>query len=128
MFTAKFQWESLRLVMTSASPHKEWEEYKYDILHVSRLCARFLEEARNAQYAAGFDEGWRSKMFDRALTRYYRRWLVNRPEFLKDFWREFGEKEYTKDVLQHGGMSFLSSVSQFNYSSNRLDSICAKGP
>lgn len=39
-------------------------------------------------------------MFDRALTRYYRRWFVNRPEFLKEFWCEFGGDEYQRDVLK----------------------------
>jgi hypothetical protein len=102
LFAVKFQWDSLRLVMTSAARNKEWEEYKYDILHVSRLCARFLADARSALGAAGIDRGWRSTMFDRALTRYYRRWLVNRPEFLKDFWCLFGEVEYERDVLKNG--------------------------
>ena len=28
MFVAKFQWESLRLVLTSERPEGEWEEFK----------------------------------------------------------------------------------------------------
>ena len=102
LFTAKFQWESLRLIMASTSKTAEWEEYKYDILHVSRLCTRFLADARRAVGLTGMEKGWRSIMFDRALTRYYRCWLVNRPAFLRDFWYEFGEEQYERDVLKNG--------------------------
>ncbi|KAH0579405.1 hypothetical protein H2248_002265 [Termitomyces sp. 'cryptogamus'] len=55
----------------------------------------------------GMDKMWRSPMFDRALTRYYRRWLVNREEFLMWFWKEFEEEEYAGDVLKKG---FLRSI------------------
>lgn len=44
-------------------------------------------------------------MFDRALTRYYKRWLVNREEFLRDFYIEFEEEEYEKDILRYGAWS-----------------------
>ena len=82
MFAAKFQWESLRLVMTSEARDEEWEDYKYDILHVARLCKAFLEEARSAMFLSGMDKMWRCPTFDRALVRYYQRWLVNREEFV----------------------------------------------
>lgn len=48
MFVAKFQWESLRLVLTSADPASEWDEFRFDIVHLSRLCRHLLEEAERA--------------------------------------------------------------------------------
>ncbi|KAH0578213.1 hypothetical protein H2248_003995 [Termitomyces sp. 'cryptogamus'] len=107
MFAMKFQWESLRLVLTSQQREEEWKDYKFDFLHVSRLCASFLKEAQEAMASNGMDKMWRSPMFDRALTRYYRRWLVNREEFLMWFWKEFEEEEYAGDVLKKG---FLRSI------------------
>ncbi|KAF8060646.1 hypothetical protein FPV67DRAFT_301031 [Lyophyllum atratum] len=107
MFAMKFQWESLRLVMTSPDRDGEWDGYKFDILHVSRLCTRFLREAREQMQRAGMDRMWRCPMFDRALARYYRRWLVSRVEFLRDFWIEFEEEEYERDVLKNDWMRFV---------------------
>jgi len=96
--------------MTSEARDEEWEDYKYDILHVARLCKTFLEEARSAMALSGMDKMWRCPTFDRALVRYYQRWLVNREEFVKDFWVEFEEEEYEKDVLKNGPLFFLSAV------------------
>ncbi|KAF9457290.1 hypothetical protein BDZ94DRAFT_254155 [Collybia nuda] len=107
MFAAKFQWESLRLVMTSAKRNEEWDDYKFDILHVSRLCKVFLEQAKAAMGTAGMDRSWRCPMFDRALTRYYRRWLVNREEFVRDFWLEYKEEEYERDILKGDWVRFV---------------------
>ncbi|KAG5650302.1 hypothetical protein H0H81_012684 [Sphagnurus paluster] len=107
MFAMKFQWESLRLVLTSPLRDAEWDDYKFDILHVSRLCRRFLEEAEAAMAEQGMDRLWRSPMFDRALTRYYRRWLVSREEFLRDFWKEFGEEEYQRDAVKNDWNRFV---------------------
>lgn len=108
MFAAKFQWESLRLVMTSATRNEEWDDYKFDILHVSRLCNGFMEQARTAMSMSGMDKSWRCPMFDRALTRYYRRWLVNREEFVRDFWLEYKEEEYERDILKGGASADIS--------------------
>lgn len=102
MFAMKFQWESLRLVLSSPQREEEWENYQYDILHVGRLCTMFLQKAREAMANDTMDKSWRSPMFDRALTRYYRRWLVNREEFVMAFWKEFEEAEYEQDVLKKG--------------------------
>ncbi|KAF8886698.1 hypothetical protein CPB84DRAFT_1538165 [Gymnopilus junonius] len=159
MFVAKFQWESLRLVLTSANPKEEWEEYKFDIVHISRLCQHLFEQAREAAkkalavnpsgisiigsnrsgsvgkgvkggssllelgVGAGpgagpgasalgmkrvhtavegvFDKTWRSPMFDRVLTRFYRKWFVSREWSLKNFYEEFDEEEYEIDVLKY---------------------------
>ncbi|KAG5719210.1 hypothetical protein E4T56_gene11770 [Termitomyces sp. T112] len=107
MFAMKFQWESLRLVLTSQHRDEEWKDYKFDFLHVSRLCATFLKQAQQAMASNGMDKMWRSPMFDRALTRYYRRWLVNREEFLMWFWKEFEEEEYAGDVLKKDWTRFV---------------------
>ncbi|KAG6916728.1 hypothetical protein DXG01_005608 [Tephrocybe rancida] len=107
MFAMKFEWESARLVLTSPARDQEWEDYKFDILHVSRLCTRFLDEAREAMAGGGMDRTWRCHTFDRALTRYYRRWLVNREEFLEGFWKEFEEEEYQEDVLGRDWARFV---------------------
>ena len=41
-------------------------------------------------------------MFDRALIRFYRKWMVCREWSVKKFWEEFDEEEYTLDVLKFG--------------------------
>ncbi len=121
MFVAKFQWASLKLVLTSAQREKEWSDYKFDILHLSRLCQRFFSEALAAcdiavvdappvktrapgsQLAPGaMTRKWRCPTFDRALARYNKNWLISREEFLRDFYIEFEDEEYAKDVLKIG--------------------------
>ncbi|KAF8801781.1 hypothetical protein BYT27DRAFT_7114226 [Phlegmacium glaucopus] len=99
MFVAKFQWESLRLVLNSAS---EWEEYKFDIIHLSRLCTHFFKQAKAAASENKLTKSWRSPMFDRALIRFYRKWMVSREWSVKKFWEEFEEDEYQLDVLKFG--------------------------
>ncbi|TFK24139.1 hypothetical protein FA15DRAFT_431429 [Coprinopsis marcescibilis] len=116
MFVAKFQWESLRLVLTSSNPDSEWSEFKFDIIHLSRLCSHLLKDARKAVLQAPpgqplksakgdriglLDRHWRCPMFDRALTRFYRRWMICREWSVKLFWEEFEEDEYEFDVLKH---------------------------
>ncbi|KAF5353271.1 hypothetical protein D9756_007771 [Leucocoprinus leucothites] len=119
MFVAKFQWASLKLVLTSGQREKEWSDYKFDILHLSRLCERFFSEAQAAcnagvvdippiktrapefQVAPGaMSRKWRCPTFDRALARYNKNWLISREEFLRDFYIEFENEEYEKDVLK----------------------------
>ncbi|KAF8990980.1 hypothetical protein BDQ17DRAFT_338181 [Cyathus striatus] len=48
MFCAKYLWESVRLVLTSddPSPEEEWQNYKFDLVNLSRLCFMFLQSAR----------------------------------------------------------------------------------
>jgi len=113
MFVAKFQWDSLKLVLTSPDPQKEWEEYKFDIIHLCRLCESLLIQAAEAQMQAGgtgakgIDRLWRSATFDRVLTRFYHRWFVSREWSIRKFWEEFDDDEYDGDILKHGGPTWL---------------------
>jgi hypothetical protein len=121
MFVAKFQWASLKLVLTSGQREKEWSDYKFDILHLSRLCERFFSEAQKACHRGIVEippikskateiqadpevmtRRWRCPTFDRALARYNKNWLISREEFLRDFYIEFEDEEYVKDVLKIG--------------------------
>jgi len=108
MFVAKFQWDSLKLVLTSSDPQKEWDEYKLDIVHLSRLCHHLFAQAEDAKKKAlakgakGIDRLWRSATFDRVLTRFYHRWFISRDRFLRLFWEEFDADEYENDILKHG--------------------------
>jgi hypothetical protein len=99
MFVAKFQWESLRLVLNATDSLAEWQEYKFDIIHVSHLCHHLFEQAKRA---APLEKMWRSKMFDRVLTRFYHKWLVNREWSVKNIYFKFDEEEYAIDVLKYG--------------------------
>ena len=54
---------------------------------------------------------WRCSTFDRALVRYNKNWLISREEFLRDFYIEFENEEYEKDVLRTGVFSFFSVIS-----------------
>lgn len=98
MFVAKFQWQSLREVMISPTENQDVEDCKFDILHVCRLSTRLLEEARAKAKTGSMDRAWRCATFDRALVRYYRRWLVSREEFVREFWMEFREEEFENDI------------------------------
>ncbi|KAJ7779729.1 hypothetical protein B0H16DRAFT_1499687 [Mycena metata] len=103
LWVAKFLWSSVALILAPADPavrKDEWDDAKLDILHAARLCDHLLSAA--AEAGAGMDRGWRCAAFDRALRRYWHRWLVSRDEFVRDFWREFGEEEYEGDVLKLG--------------------------
>lgn len=104
MFVAKFQWESLRLVLNATDPLAEWQEYKFDIIHVSRLCHHLFQQAKAA---VPLEKAWRSKMFDRVLTRFYHKWLVNREWSIKNFYFEFDEEEYAIDVLRYGAQHLI---------------------
>ena len=105
MFLAVFQWDSLRLVLLSTDPESEWEEYKFDIIHLCRLCQHLFRQAASAATTAGakgIDKNWRSPMFDRVLTRFYHKWLVSREWSVRKFWEEFEEEEYRIDPLKYG--------------------------
>lgn len=108
MFVTKFQWDTLSLVLTGENPRKEWEDYKFDILYLSRLCQNLFVQAEEAKQQAlakgakGIDRFWRCATFDRVLTRFYHRWFISREWSLRKFWEEFGEDEYKSDVLKHG--------------------------
>ncbi|KAJ6615085.1 hypothetical protein B0H10DRAFT_107915 [Mycena sp. CBHHK59/15] len=104
LWVAKFQWTSLALVLSAHETirKREWNNTKFEILHIARLCAGLLEGARAEMVGGGMDRGWRCAMFDRALRRYWHDWMIMRDEFVRDFWREFDEEEYEGDVLKLG--------------------------
>ncbi|KAJ7804836.1 hypothetical protein B0H14DRAFT_2611994 [Mycena olivaceomarginata] len=77
LWVQKFMWQSVPLVQ----PLVSWNHGKWDVLHVARL-ARSRER--------GVTESWRYPTFDRALLRYWHRWLLSRDGFVEDFWKEFG--------------------------------------
>ncbi|KAJ7171501.1 hypothetical protein C8R46DRAFT_1033101 [Mycena filopes] len=99
LWVTKFLYTSLALVLT-ADPsirQREWDNAKFELLHVARLCGTLLDAARST---TSRDRNWRCPAFDRALRRYWHDWLIMRDEFVRDFWREFGEEEYQGDVLK----------------------------
>ncbi|KAK0460246.1 uncharacterized protein EV420DRAFT_1535792 [Desarmillaria tabescens] len=95
LFAAHFQWTSLRLVLDSG----EWDQFKSGILHISRMCDRFLEEARSA-LRRGMVKGWRCPTFDRLLVRYRSYYLLSDPDSVKEFHEMYGEVEYASDALK----------------------------
>ncbi|CAK5270635.1 unnamed protein product [Mycena citricolor] len=94
LWLMRVQWESLRLLLTSARPM--WDILKFDLLHIGRLVTQFLAKARNE---ARMKRGWRDPMFDRVLTRFFNGWMGCRDPFIWDFYREFRDEEYKEDVL-----------------------------
>ncbi|KAJ7924066.1 hypothetical protein B0H13DRAFT_2654955 [Mycena leptocephala] len=107
LWVLKFLWMSVAFVLKPSEDEevdrqREWDAVKMDILHVARLCAALISSARAAKESGAMDRGWRCAPFDRALRRYWHRWLVMRDEFVRDFWREFEEEEYEGDVLKLG--------------------------
>ncbi|KAF7342575.1 hypothetical protein MSAN_02014100 [Mycena sanguinolenta] len=102
LWVAKYLWTSVKLVLTAEPSirQSEWDSTKFEILHIARLCAGLLSSARAQLDADVMERGWRWAQFDRALHRYWHDWLIMRDEFVRDFFREFGEEEYKGDVLE----------------------------
>ncbi|KAJ3713488.1 hypothetical protein DFJ43DRAFT_1105087 [Lentinula guzmanii] len=106
MFLASFQWSSLQLVLTASSRETEWVEYRFSILHVSRLCSTLLNAAQdyvrvsNEGISKGMDRKWRCPTFDRALARYRLKWFISSPSQVEEFWHTFQEEVYKKDVIK----------------------------
>ncbi|KAJ6459991.1 hypothetical protein C8R45DRAFT_1221255 [Mycena sanguinolenta] len=103
LWVAKYLWVSVKLVLTAEASirQREWDAAKFEILHIARLCAGLLERARKQMDEGGvIERGWRCTQFDRVLHRYWHDWLISRDEFVRDFFREFGEDEYKGDVLK----------------------------
>ncbi|KAK0201372.1 hypothetical protein DFS33DRAFT_1346702 [Desarmillaria ectypa] len=95
LFAAHFQWTSLRLVLDSG----EWDQFKSGILHISRICDKFLEEARSAM-RRGMVKGWRCPTFDRLLVRYRLCYLLSDPDSVREFHEMYGEVEYANDAVK----------------------------
>ncbi|KAJ7347195.1 hypothetical protein DFH08DRAFT_867555 [Mycena albidolilacea] len=116
LWVQKFLWLSVALALPLAGDteperqekERNWDEDKWDLVHVARLCQALLSSARNENSReGGIPKTWRYPPFDRALRRYWHRWLVSRDEFVRDFWKEFGEEEFEDaerggDVLKLG--------------------------
>ncbi|KAJ6534159.1 hypothetical protein B0H19DRAFT_440153 [Mycena capillaripes] len=98
LWVLKFLWMSVALVLRE----NEWEDRKFDLLHIARLVATLIAGARTAIDNGTIERGWRCAAFDRALRRYWHRWLLTRDEFVRAFWYEFNEEEYEGDVLKLG--------------------------
>ncbi|KAJ7229854.1 hypothetical protein GGX14DRAFT_409524 [Mycena pura] len=101
MWVAKFQWTSMQMVLTAEERQSEWDDTKFELLHIARLCATLLDKARaHFDEVGAIDRGWRCPTFDRALRRYWHKWLIMHDKFVRLFFREFGEEEYADDVLK----------------------------
>ncbi|KAF7329966.1 hypothetical protein MKEN_00260600 [Mycena kentingensis (nom. inval.)] len=104
LWVAKYAWTSLRIVMTSGADilQTEWDNTKYELLHIARLYTTLLNAAREFAASVGaMDKSWRCAPFDRALRRYWHKWLLQQDKFVVDFLKEFGEDEYAEnDVLK----------------------------
>ncbi|KIK56489.1 hypothetical protein GYMLUDRAFT_47027 [Collybiopsis luxurians FD-317 M1] len=107
MFLARFQWLSLKVVLSAASRETEWSEYKFSILHVCRLCSALLSSAQeyvsvphDGEIFMVMDRKWRCPTFDRALARFRLKWFLSNPTQVEEFWKTFKEEEYEKDVLK----------------------------
>ncbi|KAL0575455.1 hypothetical protein V5O48_006524 [Marasmius crinis-equi] len=131
MFIARFQWLSLKLVLSTVDRDAEWREYKYGILHVSRLCKKLLQAAQESMggfdtesgaktRVKGIDRKWRSQMFDRALARYKLKWFISEPEQLQEFWDTYKDEEYKKDPLKYGTLPLFLYL-QYSVPTRALD-------
>ncbi|KAJ7142708.1 hypothetical protein C8R44DRAFT_760992 [Mycena epipterygia] len=112
MWVANYEWTSVKLVLTAhaAILQREWDSTKFEILHIARLCAGLLDAAKAQMDEGVMEKGWRWPAFDRALRRYWYGWLIMRDEFVRDFWREFGEDEFAGDVLKLSELRSSHSV------------------
>ncbi|KAF7297152.1 hypothetical protein MIND_00948200 [Mycena indigotica] len=103
LWLGRYLFTSVRLILL-ADPQilsQEWDRSKYELLYIARLCRTLLESARVHAESSGLDKTWRCPPFDRALRRYWHKWLIQRDEFVRDFWYDFGEEEFEgPDVLK----------------------------
>jgi hypothetical protein len=133
LWVAKFQWKSLELVLTADASirQQEWDARKWDVLHIARLCVSLLDGARDAmavESGGGMTRAWRHPPFDRALTRYWHRWLVLRDEFVRDFWRDYGEEEYRRDILKLGAILLTRPIQIFTQKPPRMEAMGPQRP
>ncbi|KAF8147849.1 hypothetical protein B0H34DRAFT_276679 [Crassisporium funariophilum] len=127
VFIAKFQWETICRALnsvaalsasasSSSSPTfqgsvlKDWLEQREEMLHLSRMCHTLFRRARIKQESGGMEKGWRCIMFDRMLARFYKGWPYSSPKNAKLFVDKWGIKEYDRDVLKHGVLTFLDAL------------------
>ncbi|KIY64087.1 hypothetical protein CYLTODRAFT_457549 [Cylindrobasidium torrendii FP15055 ss-10] len=96
MFAAHFMWESARVVIKAG----EWADFKQKILHVGRVCSKFLAMAADEAENGGMGRSWRCKELDRLLVRYRLGWLITDDASLEEFHQTFGENEYRKDPVK----------------------------
>ncbi|KAJ6516947.1 hypothetical protein C8R47DRAFT_1268751 [Mycena vitilis] len=99
LWVSKFLWLSAKIVLSTPG---DWALERFDLLHVARLIDTLVCSARAAIDGGGIDRSWRCAAFDRALWRYWHKWLVMRDEYVEDFWNEFGEGDFEPDVLKQG--------------------------
>ncbi|KAJ7662608.1 hypothetical protein DFH06DRAFT_355940 [Mycena polygramma] len=99
LWVSKFLWLSVELVLSTPG---DWALQRFDLLHVARLIDTLICGARAAIDGGGIDRNWRCATFDRALWRYWHKWLVMRDEFVEDFWNEYGEGDFEPDVMKQG--------------------------
>lgn len=105
LFLAKFQWESIRIVLTASDPVTDWNNCKYEIIHISRICQHFFDAARGAAEMKGsgaLSRTWRCPLIDRVLVRFWNHWFLSEESWLKAFYKEFGEEDYEQDILEKG--------------------------
>ncbi|KAF7312953.1 hypothetical protein MKEN_00979900 [Mycena kentingensis (nom. inval.)] len=102
LWMARFLWDSVHRILTAHESVRptQWATYRYNILHMARLCETLLDEAREMETAGAMARSWRCAPFDRALTRIWHGWLDMVDEKVEAFWMEYGEAEYDgKDIL-----------------------------
>ena len=58
--------------------------------------------SRGKNVIGTMDRDWRCPTFDRALTRFWHKWMVSREQYVKEFWEDYGEEEFQIDVLKRG--------------------------
>ncbi|KAJ7572945.1 hypothetical protein C8J56DRAFT_533259 [Mycena floridula] len=115
LWTAKYLWVSVKLVMTAVERQAEWDAYRLSILYIAKICATLLESAHEAALATGIDKKWTCPTFDRMLVRFRRGYLMNDPSTVEKFWNTYGEEEYESDVLKcHWGNWALKGQSGFH--------------
>ncbi|KAJ7591803.1 hypothetical protein C8J56DRAFT_1046133 [Mycena floridula] len=119
LWTAKYLWMSVKLVLTADESVGEWENYRLSILHIGRLCNELL---RAASPAGTMDKKWTCPMFDRVLVRFKHRFLMNDPATVEEFWRTYGGQEYHVDIFKfdwkrwalRGQSGFLLTENEIN--------------
>ncbi|KAJ7347170.1 hypothetical protein DFH08DRAFT_1080273 [Mycena albidolilacea] len=80
LWMQKFMWQSVPLVQ----PLVSWNHGKWDVLHIARLCYTLICAACEAGEEGDMTDSLRYPTVDRALLRYWHRWLVSRDGFVED--------------------------------------------
>ncbi|KAE9386411.1 hypothetical protein BT96DRAFT_928217 [Gymnopus androsaceus JB14] len=126
IFATHWQWAKLKSLLAAgeAERKRRWAEEKYEVLHIARVWKILTDEGPSIESWSSnvFKQNWRCHTLDRVLTRFKMGCFSSESSRVENFWDEYQETEYSKEVLDFDWRDWLSeprdgvalNESQFN--------------